>query len=159
MRENLQRPAGILMALARVGMAAVFFWAGLSKLQSPDAAQMAVYQYRLVPWEMAGLLSTLLPLLECCAAVGLLVPGLVLGGSSLAILLLALFCGALTAAIVRKLDISCGCFGTADAQTPALRRLMEDVLLLGLCCVIWKQEAVKFRRWQSTLADAPSQHR
>jgi hypothetical protein len=141
-----QRSKGLLLSLLRAGLAALFFWAGLSKLQSPDAAQMAIYQYRLVSWEMAGVLSTLVPMLECCAAIGMLVPRLNLGGASLAMSLLLVFCGALAAALARKLDISCGCFGTADAHTPALRRLIEDVLLLGLCCFIWREAANKIRR-------------
>lgn len=155
MRGIFQRLTGVLIPLLRVGLAAVFFWAGLSKLQSPDAAQLAVYQYRLVSWEMSGVLSTVLPMLECCAAFGLLFPRLNLGGSSLAMGLLLLFCGALAAAVARKLDISCGCFGTADAHTPALRRLIEDMLLLGLCYVIWRDAALKFRRCQTAPADNP----
>jgi hypothetical protein len=157
MRGILQRFTQLLVSLLRLSLAAVFFWAGLSKLQSPEAAQMAVYQYRLVSWEIAGVLSTVVPMLECCAGFGLLVPRLHLGGASLAISLLLLFCGVLTAALVRKLDISCGCFGTGDAHTPALRRLIEDVLLLGLCCVIWRDAAIRLRYFQTVPATPPSQ--
>lgn len=156
MRGVPQLAKGMPLPLIRACLAAIFFWAGLAKLQAPDAAQMAVYQYRLVSWEMAGILSTLVPMLECSAAFGLLIPRLNLGGASLAISLLLLFCGALTTALARKLDISCGCFGTSDSHTPAVRRLIEDVLLLGLCCVIWRDAANKFRRCPSAPTDNPS---
>jgi hypothetical protein len=83
-------------------------------------------------------------MLELSAALGLLIPRLRLGGVTLCIALLLVFCGALATALARNLDISCGCFGTTDAHVPAIRRLFEDVLLLGICCILWRDSALKF---------------
>ena len=139
-------PLGLsLLPLLRFGLAALFVWTGLLKLQSPDAAHMAIFQYRLVSWETAEWLATLIPLLELGAALGLLIPRLRLGGLLLCTGLLCLFCSALAAALLRNLDISCGCFGTTDAHVPAVRRLFEDVLLLALCFILWRDSALKFR--------------
>lgn len=149
------RASVFLLHLLRFGLAALFVWAGLLKLQAPDAAQMAVFQYRLVSWEAAGVLATLIPMLELSAAFGLVLPRLRLGGISLCIGMLLLFCGALGSALVRNLDISCGCFGTTDAHVPAVRRLVEDVLLLGLCCILWKDSAFKFRTDSQSSAVTP----
>lgn len=159
MASFLQRRGVILLVLLRFALALVFFWAGLLKLQAPEAAQMAVFQYKLVSWEMAGVLATLIPMLECSTACGLLVPRLHLGGATLGIGLLLVFCGALGSALARDLDISCGCFGTVDAHTPALRRLLEDVLLLGLCCILWKDSALKFRQRLTASTEPPPQNR
>ena len=134
-----------LLPSLRFGLAALFVWTGLLKLQSPDAAHMAIFQYKLVSWEAAELLATLIPMLELSAALGLLIPRLRLGGVALCIGLLLVFCGALAAALVRHLDISCGCFGTTDAHVPAIRRLFEDALLLGLCYILWREAALKLR--------------
>lgn len=141
----MQRTALFLLPLLRLGVAALFAWAGWLKIQSPEAAQMAIFQYQLVSWETSGALATLIPMLEWSAAIGLVVPRLRLGGASLCIGLLVVFCGALATALARNLDISCGCFGTTDAHTPALRRLIEDVLLLGVCYVLWRDSAFKLR--------------
>jgi putative oxidoreductase len=150
------RQAGlVLLPLLRFGLAALFVWTGLLKLQSPEAAQMAIFQYRLVSWEAAQLLATLIPMLELSAALGLLIPRLRLGGVVLCIGLLVVFCGALAAALARNLDISCGCFGTTEAHAPALRRLFEDVLLLGLCCMLWKDSALKYRAVSKSSAVTP----
>jgi len=149
------RASVFLLHLLRFGLAALFVWAGLLKLQAPDAAQMAVFQYQLVSWEAAGVLATLIPMLELSAAFGLVLPGLRLGGISLCIGMLLLFCGALGSALVRNLDISCGCFGATDAHVPAVRRLVEDVLLLGLCCILWKDSAFKFRTDSESSAVTP----
>ena len=143
---KLLHHAGLfLLPLLRFGLAALFVWTGLLKLQSPEVAQMAIFQYRLVSWEAAGSLATLIPMLELCAAFGLLIPRLRLGGATLCIGLLLVFCGALATALVRNLDISCGCFGTTDSHVPAIRRLFEDVLLLSLCGILWRDTAVKYR--------------
>jgi putative oxidoreductase len=152
--------AGVfLLHLLRVGLAALFVWTGLLKLQAPDATQMAVFQYRLVSWEAAGLLATLIPMLELSAALGLLLPRFRLGGITLCTGLLLVFCGALCSALVRNLDISCGCFGTTDAHVPAVRRLVEDVLLLGVCCILWEDSAFKFRFDSQSSAVTPPQTR
>ena len=145
MPKFIQRPGLFLLPLLRFGVATLFVWTGLLKLQSPDAAHIAIFQYRLVSWEAAGVLSTLIPMLELCAALGLLIPRLRLGGLSLCMGLLFVFCGALATALLRNLDISCGCFGTTDAHVPAIRRLFEDVLLLGLCYILWRDAALNFR--------------
>jgi hypothetical protein len=102
MLKLIHRPGLFLLPVLRFGLAALFVWAGLLKLQSPDAAQMAIFQYRLVEWEAAGVLSTLIPVLELCAALGLLIPRLRLGGISLCMGLLFVFCGALAAALLRN---------------------------------------------------------
>jgi hypothetical protein len=159
MLKLIHRPGLFLLPVLRFGLAVLFVWAGLLKLQSPDAAQMAIFQYRLVEWEAAGVLSTLIPVLELCAALGLLIPRLRLGGISLCMGLLFVFCGALATALLRNLDISCGCFGTTDAHVPAIRRLFEDVLLLGLCCILWKEAALNFRSDSQSTAVASPQTR
>jgi putative oxidoreductase len=151
------RPVGLL--LLRVGLAALFVWTGMLKFQSPDATQMAIFQYKLVSWETSGVLATLVPMLEWCAAIGLVVPRLQLGGASLCIGLLLLFCGALTSALARNLDITCGCFGTTDGHTTALRRLIEDVLLLGVCCILWRDSASKLRLAFDAPAVSPLKNR
>lgn len=145
--------------LLRLVLAALFVWAAWLKLQTPDAAQMAIFQYKLVSWETAETLATLIPMLELCAALGLVVPRLRLGGIALCTVLLLVFCGALLAALARNLDISCGCFGTTDSHVPAIRRLVEDVLLLGVCCILWREAAFQFRLDAKSAAVTPPEKR
>jgi putative oxidoreductase len=159
MLKLVHRPSLFLLPLLRFGLAALFVWTGLLKLQAPDATHMAIFQYRLVSWEAAGVLSTLIPMLELWAALGLLLPRLRLGGISLCMGLLFVFCGALASALVRNLDISCGCFGTTDAHVPAIRRLFEDALLLGLCYILWREAALKLRSDSQSFAVPSSQTR
>jgi putative oxidoreductase len=159
MLQPKTRAGVFFLHFLRFGLAALFVWTGFLKLQAPDATQMAVFQYKLVSWETADVLAILIPMLELSAALGLLVPRLRLGGISLCIGLLLVFCGALASALARNLDISCGCFGTTDAHIPAIRRLFEDVLLLGLCYLLWKDSALKFRLDSQSSAVTPPQTR
>jgi putative oxidoreductase len=150
----MHRTTRLLLPLFRLGLAGLFVWTGLLKLRSPEATQMAIFQYRLVSWEAAQTLATLIPMLELSAGIGLLVPRLRLGGVVLCIGLLVVFCSALTAALARNLDISCGCFGTTGAHVPATRRLFEDVLLLGLCGILWRDAAMKYQTSAQSLSFA-----
>jgi hypothetical protein len=55
------------------------------------------------------------------------------GGALVSALLLVIFMLAITAALLRGLDISCGCFNTDGGHAVGLSLLLRDLLLLGLC--------------------------
>jgi len=127
--------------LARLFVSGVFIAAGILKLRDYDLTLIAVYQYDLMSWENSGRLAASLPWLEMAGGVGLWIPRLRLGGATLCLGLSALFIAALASAVSRGLDVSCGCFGTADLHVTAMKRLGEDVVLLILCFGLWFFEA------------------
>lgn len=97
--------------LARLGLGAVWLWAGLAKMGDPTAAARAVRAYRILPEALVNPFAWGLPSLEI--GIGLL---LVLGvGTRLAgvvsIGVLAVFGTAVASAWGRGLAIDCGCFG------------------------------------------------
>ena len=72
-----------------------------------------------------------LPWLELCSGV-LLVTGLWLRASAgIATALFGVFTLAVLSALLRGLDISCGCFGTSSPLSVSLPTLTLDVLGLG----------------------------
>lgn len=94
-------------------VAALFLMAGASKLGDPARFAVEIGHYRLVPPPVGGLLAVYLPWLEIALGFGLCAPGWRAEARVLAIGLLAVFCAALVGALVRGLDIRCGCFGGA----------------------------------------------
>ena len=48
---------------------------------------------------------------------------------------MTVFTVAVSLAVARKLDIECGCFGTADASRVGGLKLLENVLLTGAALV------------------------
>jgi hypothetical protein len=133
------------MLLARSALSGIFLAAAVLKLRDPDATLLAVFQYKLISWSASGAVASFLPFVEIAAAVGLWIPRVRLGAALLALSLVVLFMAALGSAVARNLDVTCGCFGTSDLNTTALRRFAEDAVLLALCGALWFEEKRRIR--------------
>lgn len=130
---NKARSIPWLEHVLRVAVSVTFATAGVLKLKDPDATLVAVFQYKLLSWESSSRVATYLPFLEITAAIGLWVPRVRAGACAVSAGLCILFMTALGSAVVRNLDVTCGCFGTADLKTQSARRLLEDAVLLLMC--------------------------
>ena len=123
---------------ALLAVAAIFVFAGATKLGDPARFAVEIGNYRLVPPLVAGLLAVYLPWLEIALGLGLCAPRWRPAARLLAAGLLLAFCAALVAALVRGLDIRCGCFGGADGGGMsagwALARNGVLIALLTMAC-------------------------
>ena len=102
----------LLVLAARLALGALFVVAGISKGLDPAAFAQEIANYQLLP-ALAPHLAIVLPAMEIVAGLALVVgpaPWRQAGAAAIALLLLALT-GAVTLAVARGLDISCGCFG------------------------------------------------
>ena len=133
MRPNW-RPTG--SALAGWLLAAVFLFAGVEKTADPAAFAQAVTGYQLLPEFFIKLTALLVPAWEIAAGLALLVPRWRLAGACLAGALSLVFLGAVGSALVRGLDIECGCFGSAGGRAGGLTLLLDLGMLLASCLVI-----------------------
>jgi uncharacterized membrane protein YphA (DoxX/SURF4 family) len=106
--------------------------AGADKICDPAAFGVSIGNYRILPEFLIPIAATVLPWLELLCGLAILFGILVRGGSLLASILLLIFTAAAAAAILRGLDISCGCF-TQDPRAAALGwgKVWEN---LGLLC-------------------------
>lgn len=109
--------------------------AGILKMTDFHGFVAEVYQYRLLPGLVALGLAFYLPFLEAATALGLWIPRLRAGAILLATTLFTVFSAALGSALIRGLDITCGCFGPG-ATTTALPALGRALVLLALCVVL-----------------------
>jgi hypothetical protein len=125
----------------RLLLSAVFFTAAWVKLRDPTGTLIAVYQYQILSWENSEWLALALPWFEGVTAAGLWFRRTRLGAHVLLCGMLAMFLVALAAAFVRRLDISCGCFGSLEANKNAGIRLAQDVVLLGFCLPLLRRDA------------------
>jgi uncharacterized membrane protein YphA (DoxX/SURF4 family) len=105
-----------LRLLARVGLAAMFLYAGALKLVEPAGLAQDMSNYRLLPDGLVPVLAVGLPVLEVVTGLALLLPSHARGAAALSALMLALFAVAMAQAKLRGIDLACGCFG-ADAAT------------------------------------------
>jgi uncharacterized membrane protein YphA (DoxX/SURF4 family) len=126
----------------RIVLGAVFIYAAVLKLASPQEFANHVAAYQIVPNPGVNLLALGLPLFEF--ACGLLVlTGLFIRVGALGLGgLLAVFIAAAASAWLRGLSIDCGCFGARswlDSNPPFI--LIRDGLLLGLCVFLYVFDA------------------
>jgi uncharacterized membrane protein YphA (DoxX/SURF4 family) len=100
--------------LIRVGLAAVFLWAGVAKLSDPQSFALVIGAYGLIPESLIMPVAVGLPALEVIAAIGLLFD--IRGSLTIIAGLLVMFMGILSYGIWLGLDIDCGCFGAGDPE-------------------------------------------
>ena len=99
-----------LLPVARLFLAGLFIYAGLPKLLAPQAFALVVFRYHLLPDDLVNTAALLLPWLEICAALALLLPAWRTAGALWLAGLLGLTTAAIALSLVRGLDIDCGCF-------------------------------------------------
>lgn len=125
--------ARLLWAL-RIALGALLVYAAASKL--PDMAAFAedVANYRLVPAAAVPLLGSALVGIELLAGLALLSGVAARGAALLAAGMLAVFTIALAQALLRGIDLRCGCFGSPEPAS--WRRVAEDVALLAVALAL-----------------------
>ena len=102
--------------LCRLILAIIFFYAGIGKITDPGEFAVAIYNYQLLPDFFVNALAVILPWLEIVIATCLVTGLYVRGAALISSALFLTFATALTISLVRGLDISCGCFGTASGN-------------------------------------------
>ena len=129
----------------RLLLAGVMGAAGAIKLFEPHGARDAILAYRLLPPSWAPVLGYLLPGVEVCIAV-LLIIGLFVRVSALVCtILMVMFIIGISSVWIRGYSIDCGCFGGGGDLSPEgmARRYTTEIArdaglaLLGLWLVKW----------------------
>jgi uncharacterized membrane protein YphA (DoxX/SURF4 family) len=104
-------------------LAAVFIYAGATKLADPKAFATLIDAYGIVPDPLLMPVAVGLPLLEVIAAVGLLAD--IRGSLAVIAVLMGVFIAILIYGIRMGLDVDCGCFGPEDIEARAYHGLRE----------------------------------
>ena len=142
----------ILDWLFRLTLAAVLLYAAVPKLLDPAAFAKAIDNYR-VAFPIIGkgyvyLVAGFLPALELVTAIGLFWTRTKRAASLLSIILMVMFTILITQAVVRGLNIDCGCFGSGAtsklmARTVGLKAILEDVVWLGMAVFVYMRTSRK----------------
>jgi len=128
--ENLP---GWLVLICRLVVGGIFVFASLDKLSHPAAFAQVIDHYHILPYRVLHIAALLLPVVEFVVG-GALILGLnIRGAALLAGLMTAIFIIGLSSAMMRDLDISCGCFHTDGGHGVGFSLLWRDTILLLLC--------------------------
>ncbi len=124
---------GLLVLGCRLVVGGIFIYASLDKLTHPQAFAEVIHHYRLTPYPLLHPSAHLLPILEIVIGSALVLGIGRRGAALLAGALTVIFMVAITSALIRNLDISCGCFNTDGGHAVGLDLLFRDGILLLLC--------------------------
>jgi len=115
----------------RLLIGGIFFYAGLEKMFEPFNFSMAIYNYKLLPDPLIGVVAATLPSIEIVAALFLLFGFNTKGAAALISFLLLIFISLILVSAIRGLDIDCGCFGSLERKV-GLLAILEDTSLLAI---------------------------
>ncbi len=121
-----------LESLCRVGLGGMFIYSAWEKIADPGLFATTVMQYELLPEVAVGLFSLTLPMLEMLVGVSFICTKWLREIALLATGMLVMFLGALTIAVIRGLEIDCGCFGISagGGRTELVLAIIRDLILL-----------------------------
>jgi putative oxidoreductase len=134
-----------LLSVLRIALGAVFLYAGAIKISDPQAFAGNIAAYKLLPYFADYLTAAILPWLEVFSGLLLIVGLRVRAAAAMAIILNVVFMAALAAAMVRGLDIDCGCFKQGGSKTPAWLALARDAVLLSVALIVFRSAGRNFR--------------
>ena len=132
-------PLRVARLVARIALGALFVFSGALKALDPGEFAKEVQRYNLLPWIGCVLLALYLPWLEILAGLVLVLKIFEKGALLVITLLLVIFTLALASAMVRGLNIDCGCFGKALESTGTTLPLVRNLLLLLVAGLLWRE--------------------
>lgn len=135
-----------LVLMARVFVGFVFVFASIDKVAQPDDFVVSIANYKLIPPGIDTLTATVLPWVELLCGLGILAGVFFRGSSLLACVLSLMFALAVASALIRGLDIACGCF----SQDPSVgkinwEKLAENILLVAFSLFLLYSTTDKFK--------------
>ena len=107
----------LLLALLRVALGGTFLYAALTKLPDMAAFAESVANYRLVPPAFVPAVAADVIGVELVLGALLVSGRLARGAALVATALLAVFTIGLSQALLRGIDLRCGCFGGTESAT------------------------------------------
>lgn len=132
-----RRIEALILLILRVGLGALFVYAGALKVGHPLDFQQAIENYRLLPGFATLPLAFYLPWLEIICGLALVFGRSLRAAAGIVAALCVVFLVGLVQAWIRGLDIQCGCFGSAPETGGLLWSIIRDLLLLAVAGGIW----------------------
>lgn len=130
------RIAKLVWRLFDFVLAGLFIYAGAIKAFDPVQFANDIDNFKILPWSLSVALAFYVPWLEIVCALGLVFRFMYRGALTLLIMLIVVFTLAITAAKVRGLDITCGCFGHASQHWSFPSHLATNLAILAALLVL-----------------------
>ena len=132
--------------IVRAVLGVLFIWAALAKISDLSGFAAEVHNFRMIPLALENLFAMTLPWIELVAGVALVLNVAPRAATAVLGFLLVVFLIAIVSAIIRNLDIACGCFGTSDASQTGWITLLRDLGFIALAVLGWPRGGPAHRR-------------
>src|SRR5271157_2262559 len=121
----------IFSVSVRIILGGILVYASLDKLANMGDFAKIIHNYKLLPVSLENLLAIFLPWLEFITGFCLIIGKFNKGALLIYNVLLVIFIIALSQALIRGLDINCGCFSVKPSSTSEVwLRIIEDIVML-----------------------------
>jgi uncharacterized membrane protein YphA (DoxX/SURF4 family) len=125
-----------ISVLFRMCLAGVFIYAAVEKIAAPAEFAITIENYRLIPSLFSNTIAIFLPWIELWCGIFLLFGIWQRGSAVLLAGMCLVFIAAILSAMIRGLEIDCGCFGLGEKIS--VYRILEDLLLLVMALFLIK---------------------
>lgn len=123
----------VLAVAARLVLGLVFGYAAITKISDMHQFAEEIANYRLLPPSIVSATAAAVVGVEIVCAVLLVIGLFVRSAAFVVTFLLVLFIAALSQALLRGINLTCGCFGGAELATWGT--VARDLVLLGLTLI------------------------
>lgn len=123
-----------LVALLRIGLGGTFLYAAVMKLPDMAAFAESVANYRLVPPPLVSAVAAVVIGVELVLGALLVSGRLARGAALVAAGVLAAFTAGLSQALLRGIDLRCGCFG--GTESASWLTVARDAVMLAVALVL-----------------------
>ena len=120
------------LLFSRVFISIIFIFAGIEKIGDPSSFAESITNYKMFPEFLVNLFAVVIPWAELAVGILLLFGTAVKENTFILSVLLTFFVILIFVAVLRGLNIDCGCFGTISASKVGLQKIIENILLLLL---------------------------
>ena len=132
----------LTLALTRVVLGALFAWAVLTKLPNMELFAEETANYQMLPAALVSLFAVALAGVEILSSLLLIFGVAVRASTAVIALMLMAFIAALTQALLRGIDLRCGCFG--GTELASWWTVARDVVMLAACAPLLKLGGGRF---------------
>jgi putative oxidoreductase len=122
------------LAVCRVVLGALFVWAAATKLPDMAAFAQDVANYRVVPAAFVPFLASAVVGIELLAGIALVAGVMERPAAAVLVLLLAGFTALLAQALLRGIDLRCGCFG--GDERASWWTVVRDLIMLAAAAAV-----------------------
>ena len=133
-----------VIILARIILGCILIYASFDKIAEPLQFARDIRNYSLPTMGLENLMAMILPWLELLTGLALIFGFMVDGAAWITSLMMVMFIIAISQAVIRGIDIECGC-GLKAGEMVGIPKIIEDsfYLLLSILIIIRKRRRLE----------------